>query len=105
MADEMAQHDDGEGIEFLRARIAELDSAVIRLLGERFAHVRLLGRWKALADAPIEDPAREAELRALYLQAAQREGLDPLLVLRIFEAVHEHSRAVQGAQGRRTRTA
>src|SRR5262249_10132204 len=104
--DAMAEHDDsGDGIEFLRARIAELDSAVIRLLGERFAHVRLLGRWKALAEVPVEDPAREAELRALYHQAAQREGLDPLLVLRIFEAVHEQSRAVQAAQSRRPKTA
>ncbi len=95
----------GDGIEFLRARIEELDSAIIRLLGERFAHVRLLGRWKALEDLPVENPAREAELRALYLQASQREGLDPLLVLQIFEAVHAHSKAVQDAQSRRPKTA
>lgn len=95
----------GAGIEFLRARIEELDSAMIRILGERFAHVRLLGRRKALADLPLENPAREAELRALYLQAAQREGLDPRLVLQIFEAVHAHSKAVQGAEARRPKTA
>jgi chorismate mutase len=97
--------DDTDDIEALRGRIAELDSAVIRLLGERFAHVRLLGRWKALAQDPIEDPARESELRALYLQAAQREGLDPALVLRVFAVVHEHSKAEQRAQGRRPKTA
>jgi chorismate mutase len=101
----MGEEGASEGIEFLRARIEELDAGIIRLLGERFAHVRLLGRWKALLDWPVESPEREAELRALYLQAAQREGLDPLLVLQIFEAVHAHSRTVQSAQARRPKTA
>ncbi len=94
-----------EGIELLRARIEELDAGIIRLLGQRFAHVRLLGRWKALAGWPVVNPEREAELRALYLQAAEREGLDPLLVLQMFEAVHAHSRTVQAAQARRPKTA
>jgi len=89
-----------EDIEFLRSRIEELDSGILRLLGERFAHVRLLGRWNARAE-----PERDAELRALYLHAAQREGLDPLLVLRVFDAVQEHSRAVLGGEVRRPLTA
>lgn len=101
----MGEEGASEGIEFLRARIEELDSGIIRLLGERFAHVRLLGRWKALIDSPVENPAREAELRTLYLQAAQREGLDPVLVLSLFDSVHAHSKAVQSAQARRPKTA
>jgi chorismate mutase len=101
----MSEEGATEGIEFLRARIEELDSGIIRLLGERFAHVRLLGRWKALADQPVESPEREAQLRALYLQASLREGLDPQLVLGLFETVHEHSKAVQSAQARPTKTA
>jgi chorismate mutase len=94
-----------DDIGLLRARIEELDTAMIRLLGERFAHVRLLGRAKALAGLALENPSREAELRAFHLQAAQREGLDPTLVLRIFEVVLEHSKAEQRAQGKRPKTA
>ena len=95
---------DGD-LDLLRARIEELDTAVIRLLGERFAHVRLLGRAKALAGIAVENPEREAELRAFHLQAAQREGLDSALVLGIFEVVLEHSKREQQAQARRPKTA
>jgi len=94
-----------EDIDIVRSRIGEIDTAILRLLGERFIHVRLLGRWKALAAMPIESPEREAELRALYLQAAQREGLDTKLVLRVFELVLEHSRIEQRAQTRRAQAA
>jgi chorismate mutase len=94
-----------EDLDLLRARIEELDAEIVHLLGERFVHVRLLGRWKAMADVPVENPAREAELRALHRQAAERAGLDPALVQRIFEAVLEHSKAEQHAQGRRPKTA
>lgn len=94
-----------EDMDVVRARIAEIDAAILRLLGERFAHVRLLGRWKARADLPVEDPQREAELRALYVKAAQREGLDLALVLRLFELVHERSRNEQHALARRPKAA
>jgi chorismate mutase len=94
-----------EDIELLRTRIEELDAAIIRLIGERFAHVRLLGRAKALAGQAVEDPERENELRSLYVQAAQREGLDPAFVLRLFETVLAHSRATQHAENRRPKTA
>jgi chorismate mutase len=92
-------------IDVLRGRIEELDSAVIRLLGERFAHVRLLARYKDRAGLPIEDAEREEELRALHMQAAQREGLDPRLVRAVFDAVLERSCAEQHAQVRRPKTA
>jgi chorismate mutase len=94
-----------DDIEILRARIEELDSAILRLLGERFAHVRLLGRAKVVEGLAVENPEREAELRAFHLQVAQREGLDPTLVLRLFEAVLEYSKAEQHAQARRPKTA
>lgn len=92
-------------IDIVRTRIGEIDTAILRLLGERFSHVRLLGRWKALAELPVESPEREAELRALYLQSARREGLDPELVLRVLELVLAHSKTEQRAQARRPKTA
>jgi prephenate dehydratase len=94
-----------EDIEVMRTRIEQIDTAILRLLGERFSHVRLLGRFKARADVPVESPEREARLRTMYLQTAQREGLDPTLVLRVFEAVIERSRQEQRAQVRRPKTA
>jgi chorismate mutase len=94
-----------EDIDIVRTRIGEIDTAILRLLGERFTHVRLLGRWKALAAVPVESPEREAELRALYLAAARREGLDPELVMRVLELVLEHSKTEQRAQARRPKTA
>lgn len=97
--------DDSEELEALRARIEDLDARVIRLLGERFAHVRRLGHHKALADVPVENPEREAELCALYVQAALHEGLAPDFVLRLFAVVHEHSKIEQAARNRRPRTA
>jgi chorismate mutase len=94
-----------DDIDIVRSRIGEIDTAILRLLGERFIHVRLLGRWKARAALPIDSPEREAELRTLYLKAAQREGLDPKLVLRVFELVLEHSRTEQRAQALRPKAA
>jgi chorismate mutase len=94
-----------EDFDIVRSRIGEIDTAILRLLGERFSHVRLLGRWKALAAVPIESPERDGELRARYLQAARREGLDTMLVLRVLELVLEHSRAEQRAQARRSKAA
>jgi chorismate mutase len=89
-----------EDIEVMRTRIEEIDTAILRLLGERFSHVRLLGRFEERAELPVEYPEREARLRELYLRSARREGLDPGLVLRVFEVVHERSRAEQRAQSR-----
>ena len=94
-----------EDIEVMRSRIEQIDRAILRLLGERFSHVRLLGRFKARADVPVESPEREARLRELYLQTARREGLDPALVLRVLEAVIERSWQEQRLQVRRPKTA
>jgi len=91
--------------EALRARIEALDARLVKLLGERFAVVRRLAGHKARYGVPVEDPARESELRALYVQAARHEGVDPEFVLRLFAVVHEHSRAVQRARRRRPKTA
>lgn len=92
-------------LESVRARIEEIDAEILALLGERFRHVRWLGRYKERACLPVENPAREAELRELYLRRAEAEGLDPGLVLRLFEGVLARSKIEQGAQGRRPRPA
>jgi len=93
-----------EDLDLVRMRIGEIDRAILRLLGERFTHVRLLGRWKAQADVPIENPERDAELRAHFLQGAQREGLDTDLVMSVLELVLERSRSEQHAQAQRQKS-
>lgn len=94
-----------EDIELLRAQIQALDGRILRLLAQRFAHVRLLGRAKMQADLPVEDRAREAELRLFYSRTAEREGLDPVLVQGIFSMVHAGARAEQDEQRRQARSA
>lgn len=88
----------------IRARIQELDEALIRLLAQRFERVRALGQVKAAENLPIEDEAREAELRAHYARIAEREGVDPALVQRIFATILQESKGVQRA-ARRTKRA
>jgi chorismate mutase len=90
-------------LERLRARIRELDEAIIRLLAQRFERVRALGACKAEENLPIEDEIREAELRALYARIAEREGVDPALVQRIFAAILAESKSVQRAARRSKR--
>ena len=91
-------------LEQIRVRIQELDEALIRLLAQRFERVRALGHLKASENLPIEDETREAELRAHYARIAEREGVDPALVQRIFAAILVESKAVQRA-ARRTKRA
>jgi chorismate mutase len=90
-------------IERLRARIQALDEGAIRLLAERFRMVEELGRLKDCAALPIEDGRREAALREHYLAVAAREGIDPTIVQRIFDAVWRESKRAQarGSQGPR----
>jgi chorismate mutase len=94
-----------EDIELLRAQIQDLDGRILRLLAQRYAHVRLLGQAKSAADLPVRDKAREAELRLFYSRTAAREGLDPVLVQGIFSLVHAGARAEQDDQRRPARSA
>lgn len=105
----MTDAEEGPGmpdeLETLRARIEEIDGAIVGLLGERFRLTRWLGRIKERANLPVESPEREAELRALCARWAEGEGLEPRLVLELFELVRTHSKLEQSAEGRRPRTA
>jgi chorismate mutase len=84
-------------LERIRTRIQELDEALIRLLAQRFERVRALGQVKAAEGLPVEDEAREAELRAHHARIAEREGVDPALVQRVFAAILQESKGVQHA--------
>jgi chorismate mutase len=89
----------------LRARIDELDAALIQLMADRFAVTRQVGQHKRAVDLPPADPAREREqidrLRAL----AEAADLDPtfserLLRLIIDEVIRDYARWPGGRTAR-----
>lgn len=48
----------------LRARIDEVDRALVELLAERLERAAEIGALKRAAGLPVVDPEREAEIRA-----------------------------------------
>ncbi|HET9940150.1 MAG TPA: prephenate dehydrogenase/arogenate dehydrogenase family protein [Candidatus Eisenbacteria bacterium] len=66
MPDELAQ---------LRARIAALDTEIVRLAAERFALVREVGETKRAEGVPVRSFTAEADVIARYRAAAREKGL------------------------------
>ncbi len=81
----------------IRKEIDQLDTEIISLLARRFHLTGEVGKIKAQDDTQIQDPDREANLKAMYQDLAAQKGLDPEMVTRIFEKIHEESRADQAA--------
>lgn len=86
----------------LRARIDELDAALLHLLRDRFAVTEQVGLHKQQVGLPPADPAREEVQIARLRQMAADLGLDPgfsekLLRVIIDEVIRDYAR--QGAGG------
>jgi chorismate mutase len=86
-----------------RASIDNIDAALVHLLAERFKITKAVGRYKATADLPAADEARERvqidRLRAL----AEQAGLDPAFTEKflrfiVAEVIHHHQRIAEGEQ-------
>jgi chorismate mutase/prephenate dehydratase len=78
----------------LRRQIDDIDSEIVRLLGERFRVVAQVREEKAQSDAPIYDPAREAML--LRRICEMRADPLPISALRaIYQEILSASRAFQ----------
>ncbi len=60
----------------LRARISEVDDALIRLMGERRSLVLQVGATKAHFGLPVLDPAREAQVARRVAERARELGVD-----------------------------
>jgi chorismate mutase len=77
-----------------RARIDELDEALVRLLNERAACALAIGREKERLGLPVYQPAREAEVLA-HVEAASGGPLDAAAVRRLFERIIDEARRLE----------
>ena len=85
--------DCGDQLTELRARIDDLDAQLVELLARRFTIPREIGRLKADRDLPSLDERRESAQRERLRTLASESGIDPEMVLAVFEAVVARVRA------------
>ncbi len=77
-----------------RARIDEIDRAVVELLNERADIALQIGRQKKQAGAPLYDPAREEAIMH-HVTGLATGPLSPSAMRRIFERIIDETRAVE----------
>ena len=86
-----------------RSSIDNIDAALVHLLAERFKVTKAVGRYKASAELPPADPARE-EIQITRLRSmAEDAGLDPVFTEKflrfiVAEVIHHHQRIAEGEQ-------
>ena len=80
----------------LRARIDDVDSKILALVGERVKLAIEVGEVKRRHDLPVFDPEREKRLIE-RLVARKEAPLDAELVRRLFERVIAESRRIEQA--------
>lgn len=97
MSDAATGPDTGDEAELdrLRARILEVDEALVRLAGERLELVLGIGRAKAELGKPTLDPAREAAVVRRAAERARELGVDEELVRDLIWRIIDHARTVQ----------
>lgn len=83
-----------------RRSIDNIDAALIHILAERFRITQAVGEYKAHAELPPADPAREAEQIARLRNLAAEADLDPefsesFIRFIIDEVIRHHNKARQ----------
>ena len=79
----------------LRNRIAEVDEALVRLVGERRELVLEVGRAKAELGLPVLDPPQEARVVRRAAELARNAGVDEELVRDILWRIIASAREAQ----------
>lgn len=84
-----------------RASIDNIDAALVHLLAERFKVTKAVGRYKAAANLPPADPAREEVQIERLQRLAEDSGLDPVFAEKfirfiVAEVIHHHQRIAEG---------
>lgn len=92
------------GLRRLRARIVNLDSALVHLLAERFKLTESVGRLKAEHLLPPSGPEREAQHRARLRRLSSEAELNPALPRSCLRH-HEASQAESAHRSARKRFA
>lgn len=82
-------------IDDLRKEIDELDSRIVRLIAERMAVTRNIGKEKNSAGKPIEDKARERAVIEKVKELARSENLNPADIEKIYLDVITASKDLQ----------
>ena len=81
-------------IDRLRARIDQLDEALVRLLNERAGCAVEIGHVKELAGIGVYQPAREAEVLA-HVRSVNAGPLDGDALVRVFERIIDEARRLE----------
>lgn len=84
-----------EALERVRARIAEVDDRLIRMIGERRALVLEVGRLKATLGLPVLDPAQEAKVVRSAAVRARELGVDEEATRDVIWRIIASARAIQ----------
>ena len=90
-----AARDPEARLEEIRARILDVDEALVRLAGERLDLVLEVGRLKSELGRPVLDPAREAAVVRRAAEHARDAGVDPELVRDLIWRIVDAARQVQ----------
>ena len=93
---------DALGVNRIRMNIDMIDRDLVRLLANRHHMAMRVGRIKAERGMPVQIPEREEELLAVIREEADRAGLDPDQVERIFILILKQSRDAQHWKRART---
>lgn len=71
----------------LRARLDEIDAAIVDLLGERFNVTRRVGEVKRDGDLNPVDPERERAMLSTLRKRAESKNVNPDLVETLYRAI------------------
>ena len=95
MAEDTGPGDAREELDRLRSRIAELDRALVRIVGERRDLVLRVGRLKATLGLPVLDPPQEARVVRRAAEIARELGTDEELVRDVIWRIVASARSAQ----------
>jgi chorismate mutase len=87
-------------LEALRARIRDVDTELVRLVGERRALVLEVGALKEELELPVLDPSQEARVVRRAAEMARDQGVDEELVRDVVWRIMASARDAQEGRTR-----
>jgi chorismate mutase-like protein len=80
-----------------REKIDKIDDALIRLLGERYAVVREVAKYKIRHDVKIVQSDRVHEVKERNAKTASRHGVNPDLVRTLYALIIDEAHVIEHA--------